>query len=230
MIRKHKAFGLALVAVFALSAFVAQGASANPLTVEGGATGTTFYTGDQDNGLHIFHNDGGNVECSTAVFTGTTTGASVNELTITPSYNECKAFGFAKAEVHHNGCNYTFTTPETKSANEVTWNNNQIHIVCNTGNPITITPTFAGVSVCTQFVDTQTPTGGHVTGTNAGVNNPNGMDITLHVALTGIHYFGTGGACGNNETHNNATYNGTSTVRAFSNAAHSIQRGITFSA
>jgi hypothetical protein len=229
MIRNYKAFSLALVAMFALSAFVAQGASAVPLTVNEGANGTTFYTGDQDGSLHSFSTPNGEVNCNTAVFSGTSTGASVNELTITPTYSNCKAFGFATAHVTHHGCNYTFTTPTTISANEVTWHPNNIHIICPAGKAITVTPTFLGSSVCTQSIGEQTPTGGHIIATNAGTNNPNGMDITLHVTLTGIHYTGTGGACGDANTHNDGVYNGTSTVRGFSNSNHITQRGITFS-
>jgi len=230
MIRNYKAFGLAVVAMFAFSAFVAQVASANPLTTPGGKV---FYTGDQDSGLHEFKTPSGTVKCTTAVFTANSEGASVNELNVTPSYSGCTAFGFASSHVKPNGCTYKFTTPTKIKAGEVTWTGSkeeakaQLHIVCAAGKSIEITPTTFGVSVCTQFVAGQTPTEGHVIGTNAGTAEK--MDITLDIALKGIHYTGTGGACGNSETHGDAEYNGKSTVRCFSDEKHEKQVSCTFS-
>jgi hypothetical protein len=227
MIRKYKAFGLALVAMFALSAFMAQGASAVPLTVEGLSGTNAYYTGDQDNGLHEFITPNGSVKCTTAVFAAkTTVGTAVNEITISPSYSGCSAFGFATAHVKPNGCTYTFTTPTTIDVNTVTWHPEQIHIDCPEGNSIEITPTSFGVSVCTQFVSKQTPTAGHIVGRN--VSNSNPMDITLEVTLEKIHYTGTGGICGNAETHSDATYKGNSTVKCYKNEAHTEQVSCTF--
>jgi hypothetical protein len=229
MVRKCKALGLALIAMFALSAFVAQGASAVPLTVELPAgQKNAFYTGDQGGGLHEFTTPNGSVKCTTAVFAAkTTVESTVNEITISPSYSGCSAFGFATAHVKPNGCTYTFTTPTTIDANTVTWHPEQIHIVCSGENKIEITPTSFGVSVCTQFVGTQTPTKGHVVGKNVEKSSP--MDILLEVTLEGIHYTGTGGICGNSETHSDAIYKGNSTVKCYKNEAHTEQVGCTFS-
>jgi hypothetical protein len=244
MIRKYKAFGLALMAIFAFSAVVAQGASAVPLTVDLPEKTAVHITGNQAT-QHKFTTPNGSVTCSTAVFDATPTteaGGAINEMTVAPTYTGCAAFGFATAHVNVNGCTYTFTTP-AKIAGGVTWtptiivkheggvetNTGQLHIVCPAGKSIEITPTTFGVSACTQFVGTQTPTSGHVVGVNSGGTKTGEMDVLLETTLSGIHYTGTGGLCGNGETHSDATYTGNSTVRCYKNAAHTEQVDCTFS-
>lgn len=230
MIRNYKAFGLALVAMLALGAFVAQAASAKPLTVEGVATGTTIHiTADQET-AHKFTTPNGSVSCTTASFDATkateTAAGAISELTVAPTYTGCTAFGFASAHVAVNGCTYTLTTPTSIGVGVVTWHPSQIHIDCPT-KPIEITPTSFGVSVCTQSVGAQTPTSGHIVGRNVEKSNP--MDVTLEVTLSGLHYTGSGSVCGNSETHSDATYSGNSTGKCYKNAAHTEQVGCTFS-
>jgi hypothetical protein len=247
MIRNYKVFGLALVAMLALSAFMAQGASAVPLTCEDIPVGGSCYsTGDQDGGTHVFKSAGGSVSCVEATFKGTpsATGSSVNEQTVEANYpteksgggNNCTAFGFAGAHVKMNGCTYTFTTP-TQVAGQptgvVTYMNasetEPLHLTCPTGKAVEITPTFLGSSVCTQTIAAQTPTGGHVTGKNAGGPLTGEMDVTLEITLTGIHYTGTGSSCGDATTHSDGTLTGNSTVQCYSNATHTTKVGCTFS-
>jgi len=225
--------GLAITAIIALGALVVEPAAAVPLTVEGGASGTTFYTGDQDNSSHEFVTPAGTVKCTTAVFTGSSTGASVNELTLAPSYSGCTAFGFAGTDVKVNGCTYTFTTPKKSTLTTVTWSNvnengiqrEELHIICPAGKKIEITPTSFGASVCTQFIGPQTPGWGHVTGRNAGTSLA--MDITLEFTLESIVYTGSGGACGTSGVA--AKYTGKSTISAYSSETHFTQRGLTIS-
>ncbi len=224
MIRRSKTIVLPMVAMLALGALVAQAASASPLTVTNGASGTTFYTGDQDGGIHVFTSSA-EVKCKGAVFTAKSTGASVNDLTVTPTYTDCSAFGFATAHVNVNGCTFTFTTPSDSGFNQVTWSGSQLHIICG-AKEIEITPMVFGMPVCTQFIGAQTANSGNVIGTSTGGTGES-MDITLDINLTGISYTGTGGACGT--SGNSASYVGNSTVRAYSNSGHTNQRGITFS-
>ncbi|HST70742.1 MAG TPA: hypothetical protein VLI94_13935 [Solirubrobacterales bacterium] len=100
MIRKFKALGLAMVAVLALSAIgvsTAQAqftASSYPATV----------TATSELGNDVITTEGGSVECKSQ-FEGTLTEAS-NTLTVTPTYTNCKAFGFTSATVNMNGCKY----------------------------------------------------------------------------------------------------------------------------
>jgi len=229
MNRNYKAFGLALVAMLALGAFVAQAASAKPLTVEVGQETTVHLTGNQEES-HKFVTSSGTVTCTSAVFNataGTGAGGAIDELTVFPTYTGCTAFGFATAHVSMNGCTYTFTTPSSIGSGVVTWGASQLHIKCSEGRKIQITPTSFGVSVCTQFVEEQTPTSGHVIGKNVASSNP--MDMTLEAAVTGLHYFGSGGLCGDSSTHTNGAYIGSSTWKCFTDTSHAKQVGCTFS-
>ena len=223
-----KAFGILVAGALALGALLVQSASAIPLTVNEGGVGKTYYTGDQDGGKFTFTSTA-TVQCTTVVLTATTEGASVSEVTIFPStLSGCTAFGFATAHIKTNGCSITVTTGSATqlSATEVTLHPQDVHVECPTGKKIDVTPTTFGVSVCTQSIGSQTPTGGHGTATNSGAATADGMDVTLQLTLKGLEWTGTGGACGTSGT--NAELTGNSTVRAFSNEAHTTQRGITF--
>ena len=241
MIRNYKTLGVAIAAMLALSAFVAQGASAKPLTLEGENIGASiFTTGDQDGGLTKFTSvaHGGNVSCTEVHYLGAGAVASlaVNHQSVVPSYptltkagaNNCSAFGFPTHVINH-GCQFTFTTPTSIGVGQVTWSGaSQVHQTCSAGSAITITPTFGGVSVCTQTIGEQTPTGGHVVGKNITHNGK--MAVTLEITVTGIHFIGNGGVCGpNGVTTTDGTLTGNSTVTCFSDAAREKQIGCTFS-
>jgi hypothetical protein len=126
MIRNLKALGLALVAVFALSAVVASAASAQvgtltstgPVTLDGVNTGVA-----SANQLTAFE---GTTQCPNVTYTGhkynvtphTFIPNDVSTVTITPHYGLCSAkIGAATfpATVNMNGCDYVFhlegTTP-----------------------------------------------------------------------------------------------------------------------
>lgn len=229
MIRKYKALGLALMAVFAFGAFSAQGASATPLTVEPSNLAKVFITGTTDTvgGIHKLSLGGGlSVECTHALYKGSATVVSgaVNEITLTPEYTGCKAFGFATADVKHNGCTYTLTTP-TKIVGGVTWHPSQIHVICPAGKKIEITPTSFGASVCTVSIGEQTPTAGHLVGHNAGTSSA--MDITDEATVEGIAFTSTGGACG--ASGNTASFSGNTTGTCYKNEAHTEPVNCTFS-
>jgi hypothetical protein len=153
-------------------------------------------------------------------------GGAINELSAATTSTGCVAFGFATAHTNSNGCIDTFTTPTKVDSNTVTWGPAQYHIVCPAGKSRELTPTTFGVSACTQFIGEQTPTSGHVVGKNAG-SSP--MDVTLEFTFSEIHYTGTGGLCGNSETHSDGAVTGNFTVRCYSNAAHTTQSECTFS-
>lgn len=232
MIRKFKAVGVALIAVAAFAAIAAQSASAKPLTITASPLPERVYFTGHQSTEHVFTTPSGTVKCTTATFTGNQAleaGGAVNELTVTPAYSGCTAFGFATSHVKTNGCTYTFTTPKQNGgAGQVTWDPSQVHILCPAGKTIEITPTTFGVSACTQFVGEQTPTAGHATGSNGG-GGAVPMHVTIASSLENIHYTGTGGACGNGETHSDAKYTGNTTVTCFGNAAHTLKVDCTFS-
>ena len=219
------------MAMFVFGAIAAQGASAVPLTITTTPVpATVFITGVQES-EHVFTNAGGTVKCTASTWSASATPVSgaISELTLAPTYTGCTAFGFATAHVKVNGCTYTLTTPTAVKAGEVKWTApSQIHVLCPAGKSIEVTPTAFGASVCTQFINEQTPTSGDIVARNAG-GAGNTMDITDEVTVKGVHYTGTGGACGNAETHSDAEYSGKTTAKCFSDAAHTVQIGCTLS-
>jgi hypothetical protein len=224
-----KRVALAMWAALSLCVLAASNAPASPLTAEVSVGASVFMTGDQDGKLHVVTTAGGSISCTERVFKGTATGGpAVSEVTIATSTSGCTAFGFSTIHTNQNGCTYTATTPTSLGGGQVTWTgSSQVHLVCPTGKSIEITPTFLGSSVCTMFMSAQTPTEGHIVGKSVAGSIP--MDITLEITLTKIHYTGTGSSCGNSETHSDMSYTGNSTVRCYSNSAHTVQVGCKFS-
>ncbi len=195
MKRNLKALGLSLVAVFAMSAMVAQAASADPLFKSDDVH--TSINGSQD-GTHVFEAGAGNeVKCTTAEFDGTTTGTSTDELTIEPTYKGCTAFGFATTHVKFNSCDYLFTS--------TTGEGEDVHLNCENEDTVELTPTLFGFSVCTVHV---------FDGTFEEVtydNVANG-DVQVTAAATGISYEETGSGC-DVGSGNDGTYTGNATVK-----------------
>lgn len=220
--RKLKVLGLALAAVFALSAISASAASA-----EGTYTSEVAHTTITGNQLseNIFTTSVGKVTCKSAVFDATATATSVTDLTVTPTYNECTLTNNSgvqvSATVNHNECTYTFTTPTTtgKPAPE-DWHA-EIHIECPAGKPGIVISGFG----CTITVHPQTPTVPTVALTNSGTAGT-GMDVLLTSKVTGITYETTGFGCGAHEA-NDAVYDGTATVKGADTNGNAV--GITMS-
>ncbi len=242
MIRNYKGLGLALMAMLALGAIAAQGASANPLTVSGiAAGGTVHITGTTDknakgeSSIHTLVVEPGlEVKCTHALYHGHAVvgvGGVVNHMTLGPEYTGCSAFGFATAHVKVNGCTYTLTTPTKIGIGEVTWDasatpeKSQIHVICPVGKKIEITPTSFGVSVCTAFVGEQTPAAGHLVARNHGPENE--MTITDEATVEGVTYTSTNNACGKGGS--TAKFTGNTTATCYSNEAHTIKVNCTFS-
>jgi hypothetical protein len=155
MIRNLKVLGLALVAVFALSAVAASAASAQvgTLTSTGPVTLDGVNTGEASaNQLSAF---GGTTQCPNVTYTGhkalttkETEEGKIHEpipndsskFTITPHYGVCTSkIGAASfpTTVDMNGCDYTFdlegTTPGVDTYTV------RATVVCPTGKHITIT-------------------------------------------------------------------------------------------
>lgn len=195
MIRSIKTLGLSLVAVLALGAMTATGASAAEFHAEEAGV---IVSGSKTNN-HVFNTGGGTVTCSTATFSGTATNATDDELTINPHYTGCTAFSIANTHVKMNGCDYLFTVEASSSSGPV-------HVQCPGSAQIEVTPTVFGFSACTVKIPGQTPTGGGVTYTN--LNSESEVEVDANV--TGIHYTSSGGLCGSSGT--NATYTGKAKV------------------
>jgi hypothetical protein len=152
MTRNLKALGMALIAVFAMSAVAVSSAAA--AEYHSSATPTTL-SGTQV-ATNKFHVPGaGTVECSGANFPGTVTGKTVKEIRVTPEYSGCVAFGFATTDVITKECHFLFTEPTAAGAIFQA----SVHVECTGTNKIKVTPTFFGASVCTVEIGSQTPSG-----------------------------------------------------------------------
>jgi hypothetical protein len=100
MIHKLKALGLATIAVLAMSAVVGSAAQAQFTA----SSYPTTVTATSALGNDVFTVDGSSVECA-GHFQGTISEATT-AVTITPTYTNCKAFGFSTATVDMNECDF----------------------------------------------------------------------------------------------------------------------------
>ncbi|HET7120877.1 MAG TPA: hypothetical protein VFI17_06455 [Solirubrobacterales bacterium] len=213
MTRNIKALGLALIAVFAMSAWIASAAQAAPTVTlkdtNGATVGTADFTGEETEGKHKFTVDGSSVECANVAFSGTITDGET-WTTVTPSYTECTAFGFLGATVSTAGCDYKLMANAENAADTYS---GEIEVFCNTGNAITIT---AG-GVCEAKVNSGTVINTGTTATNiTGLSHEH---LKLHNVNSEVKTEKTkdGFGCPFNGTGtvNNATYNGHTTVKAY---------------
>ena len=144
MIRSFRTLGLALVAVFAMSAVVASAASAStfhaakyPVTLSGSQSST-----------HVFSASGTSVSCEKATFAGEAS-ADSSAVTIHPSYSGCTAFGFVGATVNTEECNYVFHSGATTNEAEQIYAGTT-DITCPTGQSIKITASTCALEVKAQ--------------------------------------------------------------------------------
>src|SRR6187397_102313 len=86
MIRKSKAIGLALIAVFAMSALVASAAQATPVFTTSVSPVSVHATGEKIG--EEFTVDGVTTVCEVSHYTGTATNGS-STLTMHPTYTGC---------------------------------------------------------------------------------------------------------------------------------------------
>lgn len=203
MIRNLKVLGLALVAVFAMSAMAASGASAQQgvFTADGPSTGdgTEIVAAGDTNAF--FYPGLSGVECEGSTYDvegigGGLVASGAKEFTVTPAYNnpKCKTIEGIKATVTMNGCDFVFhigSTTEAANTYGVT-----ADVVCPAGKSIDVevyaSTTSEAVKTCTLLVGPQTGlTGAHLTN--------NGTDITLTGTFNGIKA-SKSGLCSASET------------------------------
>jgi hypothetical protein len=158
MTRKLKTLGVALVAVFALTAVMASAASAASYTA---SSYPTTGTGTSAIGNDVFTTEGGAVEC--AAHFQAFLEAATSSLLVTPTYTSCKAFGFVEASV--TGCSYNFTATSTTSST--------VHVI----SPCTIRASTCHVNVFAQGSLSSLAT----------TNNASG-DISVKANVSGIVY------------------------------------------
>lgn len=151
MKRNLKGLGLALVALLAMSASVSQSAQAAPgkltaATYPATLTGTGIFS-------HKFEFESFKLsaECSTSKFAGQVNSPGSSTVTLTPTYESCKAFGLA-ATIDTSGCDYVFHIGETYALGEY---HVPFDIECSGVNLIKITAGVIG-NKCEIQIGTQT--------------------------------------------------------------------------
>lgn len=173
MTRNLKALGLALMAVFAMSAIGAQAASADLFTSE---EEKTVLTGNETN-EHRFTIWGGFTTCKEAFFEGTVEGKEKPEATVHPEYGECEDSFGSELTVDTEGCFYKLGTETVEGHAPVT-------IECLEGHSITLRSVNTG---CHITVHEQGPLYGvtYKDGTNPATGKE---DVTVTATVEGIHY------------------------------------------
>jgi hypothetical protein len=220
MIRNLKGLGLALVAVFAMSAMAASGAQAATPTIVAGAVGT--FSGDQV-GVHEFTVGSRALNCKKAHFSGTSA-LSQAELTVTFEYKECATtpvLGISfPVTVTPNGCTYTFTnlkhTEEGVPPKSVDYDAD-VSIICPAGKKIEVhVYSNAGHTeqLCTLTIESnQNDLSGNTITNVAG--SPDDLLIHHNVKVK-VENHNPNAICG--EATSTAEYHGTTTLKAL-NAA-----------
>src|SRR4051794_18898445 len=99
MMKNLKMFGLALAAVFAMSAVVASAASA--AEEFHGPSGTTTLTGSQV-GNDVLTTMGGTMTCTTITYAGAVVGPTSTEASGAPTFSGCTSFGFVNVPIDVN--------------------------------------------------------------------------------------------------------------------------------
>ncbi len=227
MIRNLKVLGLALVAVFALSAMLASVASASkpvstPYWFASDGDWTTL-SGSQGTPGDVFETDAGlPVKCTTVGYTGSIGVTTATTITLTPTYSGCTFGGFT-LDVITNGCRYVYHadgktgTTTTIAGDPIHWENKyhvEATIECDTGKDITIIATQAGVPKCTVHIPPQNLGTGIVL-TNETTTGGK-KDIRAHINFSTIKYSQTEGSglgkCATADNTNNGKYTGSATI------------------
>jgi hypothetical protein len=191
MSKKLGVLGLALVAVFVMSAVVASAAQAAKFD-SGTGTYPTTITGEQISGpvtgvtvaKHEFKTAFGVFKCTPATFSGTLTAAS-SEFTVAPTYGNttlgtgCTVAGVAGPVIHMNGCDYLFTAGIAVSGVTPI----ATHLVCPEGKHIVVTVKTG----CELTIFPQTFSETMISAKNGG-GAGSAMTSTDTIDVTGITY------------------------------------------
>ena len=218
--RNLKVLGLALLAVFSMSAMLASAAHATPettqLTTTAGGAATAILTAEQQTGgEQVFTVNTGAIKCPSVRIPETTVTLPLETVEIHPEYGQtvkCKAFGFS-ATITTTGCNYLGHIT-TGLQEKIT---GQITVLCTGANKITVTNIGTN---CVVTVGSQTVPGDVVFDNTPNVAEPTKDDLDLTANLEGIEYTETGTECAKpGVTSKNGTYKGNTTVKGFEDKA-----------
>jgi hypothetical protein len=185
MMRNLKVLGLALVAVFAMSAVAASMASADTLKSEPSQTVTLKGSQEEND---VFGITAGNTSCKQVTYTATTP-TPTSSVAATPAYPEkttggeqnCTSLGFP-AKIELNGCSYKFAIGAATTGT--------LDVVCPVGKEITVVASSGGVTKCIIHVPAQTALG-TITYTNVGAGTT--REVTVSAKITTLKYSHTAG-------------------------------------
>jgi hypothetical protein len=212
--QRFKVLGLNVTAILAISVVTASAASGAEFH---SSSGTTFLTGSQVQ-VNEFAVNGGSFKCTTATASGSQVGLTAKEITLTPHYTGCTAFG-QTIHVDLNGCTYRFTAASATAGNTV--------VACPAGKEILFTVGTPSV-ICTVAIKAQTPFNNLVDYKSEGAKPTRDVLATATVgtlpvvkgAKSGIAYTTSGGICA--EGGENGALRGSFTLRGYSDAKHSV--------
>jgi len=170
MNRKLKGLGLMFVALLTLAGF-SSSATATEFHSE---TAHTIIIGERFAGAtNVFTVNAGNITCKETSYSGTSTSVTTSELTVTPLYKGCTAFGFVETTFDvPSGCDFKFTPITALS---------ELHITCGKEEHLTVTAFNCWITIGSQAV-------------NAGLNYSNGgasgwtRDFVVGGEVSGLTY------------------------------------------
>jgi hypothetical protein len=202
---------LAFAAVFATSALAASAASAFHFEAEEyPAKGV-----GKNTNTHVFHVEGGKVECKEVTFTGTMAAAS-ETLRAKAVYKNCLAFGVFPATVSMEGCEYEFHVSEETSAGHFKGSDS---IVNSSGKSCEEKPAKITAGSC---IVTNGPQTGLKTVSYTDLNatswktppHPPWEEVESSSVITGATYT-EGSGCLKPGTHTNGEYSGAMLVKIY---------------
>jgi hypothetical protein len=202
MIRNLKTLGLAVMAMFALTAVAASAAQAVEFHSE--IENTTLTASTEAGSNSVFDAAGASISCASATFTGTQAAKTSATVTVTPAYTSCTFLGVLNVPVEMHGCQYRFHA------------GGEVDVVGAPCNGIT----FEAVG-CKVEVKEQTGLK-EATYTNLGSGTTREVTVTPHV--TGITYTSSG-LCPKNGTFSDGNYtSGNAVVKGESSKG--VQAGV----
>jgi hypothetical protein len=225
MIRNLKVLGLALVAVFAMSAIAASAASAQNgrITSTGPVTLDATEITTEVNALTAF---GGEVKCPGSTITGHEVGSTTKGVpsgaetaTLTPDYNQAACVAVFsgtthKATVTMNGCDYVLHAGTTTGVADTY--SATVDVVCPAGASIIVDAYFAAsnenLKICEITVGPQTGLAGPT------IKDTTTGDLEVHGTFTGIHASQTGAGCIGGSTTTTGQFHANLTVKGTNGA------------
>ena len=188
---KFRVFGLTLVALLAMAALSAAGATAGQFHSE---VATDSVLKGEQIGTDVLTVNAGTVKCTEVKYSGNQPGATATTTKLTPEYAGCTAFGFVSTTIDSKQCTF-----------EYSGDNSNVVIACPVGEPLTIT-----AFNCQVTVSSQTTSG--VTYSNIGSGNERYIHRSEHKQIHYTQHSKSFPGCSSG-TRTDGTWIATSTVR-----------------